>query len=192
MVSTLTANGAGSWSRRHDSAGSSPIILSPIFGMRVSEIRLNHDQGMNLKSLSLVPRFQPVYYWLGIGSLLLLLWVSSGPAYAGWVSLGDTDVGTRVYVDRSTLLSKGNQVTMWILYDFRSMRTAAGKSYSSSKTQGEYDCAQKRHRTLVDMGFSSIMGLGKVVYNESFTSEWASITPQSFAQKLWKFACEKH
>lgn len=147
---------------------------------------------MSLKSLSPVPRCQPVYYWLGIGSLLLQLWITSGPAYAGWVSVGDTDSGTRVYVDRSTLLSKGNLVTMWILYDFRSMRTVAGKSYSSSKTQGEYDCAQKRHRTIADTGFSSIMGLGKVVYNESFPGEWASITPQSFDQKLWKFACSKH
>jgi hypothetical protein len=142
--------------------------------------------------LSSVSRFQPVRYWLSIGSLLLLLGIVSRPAYAGWASLGDTELGTRVYVDRGTLLSNGKLVTMWILYDFRSMRTVAGKSFSSSKTQGEYDCAQKRHRTLVDTRFSSIMGLGKVVFNESFPSEWASITPQGFDQKLWKFACSKH
>jgi len=147
---------------------------------------------MSVKSLSPVPLWQPVYYRLGIGSLLLLLWMNGGPAYAGWVSLGDTDSGTRVYVDRSTLLSKGDLVTMWILYDFRSMRTVAGKSYLSTKTQGEYDCAQRRHRTLVDTGFSSIMGLGAVVYNESSPREWASILPQSLGQKLWKFACGKH
>ena len=141
--------------------------------------------------MSRVPLCQPVYYWLGIGSLLLLLWMNSGPAYAEWVSLGDTDSGTRVYVDRSTLLSKGDRVTMWILYDFRSMRTVAGKSYLSSKTQGEYDCAQRRHRTLVDTGFSSIMGLGAVVYNESSQRDWASIIPQSLGQTLWKFACGK-
>jgi len=139
-----------------------------------------------------VPVCQPVYYRLGIGSLLLLLWMNSGSAYAGWVSLGDTDSGTRVYVDRSTLLSKGDLMTMWILYDFRSMRTVAGKSYLSTKTQGEYDCVQRRHRTLVDTGFSSIMGLGAVVYNESSPREWASILPQSLGQKLWKFACGKH
>jgi hypothetical protein len=146
---------------------------------------------MSLKRLSPMWLYQSVYYWLGVGSLLLLLWIASGPAYAGWVSLGDTESGTRVYVDRSTLFSKGNLVTMWILYDFRSMRTAAGKSYLSAKTQTEYDCTQKRHRTLVDMGFSSIMGLGAVVYNESFQREWASITPESLGQKLWKFACGK-
>jgi len=129
---------------------------------------------------------------LGIGSLLLLLWMNSGPTYAGRVSLGDTDSGTRVYVDRSTLLSKGDLMTMWILYDFRSMRTVAGKSYLFTKTQGEYDCAQRRHRTLVDTGFSSIMGLGAVVYNESSSREWASILPQSLGQTLWKFACGKH
>jgi len=71
------------------------------------------------------------------------------------------------------------------------MRTVAGKSYLSSKTQGEYDCAQRRHRILVDTGFSSIMGLGAVVYNESSQRDWASIIPQSLGQKLWKFACGK-
>jgi hypothetical protein len=147
---------------------------------------------LNLKSLSSVLSSQPVYYCLGIGILLLLWWVPIGSAYAGWVSLGDTDLGTKVYVDPSNLLSRGNLVTMWILYDFRSMRTVAGKSYFSSKTHGEYDCAQKRHRTLSDTGFSSIMGLGKVVYNEISPTEWASITPESFDQTLWKFACGKH
>ena len=50
----------------------------------------------------------------------------------------------------------------------------------------------KRHRTLVDTEFSSIMGLGNIVYSESPPGDWASITPQSLAQKLWKFACGKH
>jgi hypothetical protein len=72
------------------------------------------------------------------------------------------------------------------------MRTMADKSYLSTKMHGEYDCAQRRHRTLVDMGFSSIMGLGAVVYNESSQGEWASIIPQSLGQKLWKFGCGKH
>ncbi len=144
------------------------------------------------KSLSSVPRFQPARYWLCIGSFLLLLGVTRGPAYAGWVSLGDTDLGTRVYGDRGTVLSNGNLVTMWILYDFRSLRTVAGKSYFSSKTHFEYDCAQKRYRTLKETGFSSIMGLGKVVYTDTSPVEWASITPTGFDQKIWKFACSTH
>jgi predicted aspartyl protease len=68
----------------------------------------------------------------------------------------------------------------------------AGKSYLSSTTQGEYECAQRRDRTLVDTGFSSIMGLGAVVYNESFPREWASIIPRRLGQTLWNFAGGKH
>src|SRR4051812_30564695 len=86
---------------------------------------------MSLKRVSSVPRFQPVCYWLCMGPILLLMGVTSGPAYAGWVSLGDTGLGTRVYVDRGAVDSKGNLVTMWVLYDFRSIRTVAGKSYFS-------------------------------------------------------------
>ena len=138
-----------------------------------------------------MPRFPPVSCWLSIGSLLLLLFVFNASVSAGWVWLGDTDIGTRVYVDRSTVLTKGNLVTMWILYDFRSLRTVAGKWYFSSRAHGEYDCA-RNHRRLKDTGFSSIMGLGQVVYNETSPAEWASITPGSFDQQLWKFACGKH
>lgn len=144
------------------------------------------------KSLSSVPPFLTACDWVCIGSLLLLLGITSGPVYAGWVSLGDTDLGTRVYGDRATLRSNGNLVTMWILYDFRSLRTVEGKSYFSSKTHGEYDCAQKRYRTLKETGFSSIMGFGKEVYNDTSPTEWASITSGGFDQKLWKYACGKH
>ena len=155
--------------------------------------KARYQSELNLmgKSLSSVPRVQPVCYWLSIGSIFLLLLAPSASAYAGWASLGDTDLGTRVYVERGTVLSKGNLVTMWILYDFRSMRTVAGKSYFSSKTHGEYDCAHKRHRTLKETGFSSIMGLGQVVYDRTSPAKWAPVTPGSFDQKLWKFACGK-
>src|SRR5262245_23539625 len=94
----------------------------------------------------------PLSFFLSVASLLLLglIGLKSGPAFAGWTVLGETDSGTRVYVDRSTILSKGNVVKMWISYDYRSMRVVAGKSYYSSKMQDEYDCAQSRLRTLAD------------------------------------------
>ena len=87
--------------------------------------------------------------------LLTLLVLNSGPAYAEWVALGESDSGTTVYVDRDTRLPKEKLVKMWILYNFTRVRTVAGESYFSNKVHREYDCAQARHRTLVDMRFSS-------------------------------------
>jgi hypothetical protein len=123
--------------------------------------------------------------------LITLLVLSNGPAYAEWVALGESDSGTIVYVDRDTRLPKGKLVKMWILYNFTRVRTVAGESYFSNKVHCEYDCAQARHRTLVDMRFSSTMGFGKVVYNKSSQGKWLPVAPQSINEALWKVACNK-
>jgi hypothetical protein len=51
--------------------------------------------------------------------LLMLLIVSSGPAYAEWVSIGSTDDGTTAYADPDTIRRKEEIVKMWILFDFK-------------------------------------------------------------------------
>ena len=130
--------------------------------------------------------------FFGFWSLITLLVLSSGPAYAEWVSLGESDSGTAVYVDRDTSLPKGKLMKMWVLYSFRRVRTVAGGSYFSNKVQREYNCAQAYHRTLVDMRFSSTMGFGKVVYNKSSQGKWVPVAPESLDQILWKLACRKH
>jgi len=133
----------------------------------------------------------PLASILGFWLLLTLLSLSSGPAYAEWVALGESDSGTTVYVDRDTRLPKEKLVKMWILYNFTRVRTVAGESYFSNKLHGEYDCPQARHRTLVDMRFSSTMGFGKVVYNKSSKGKWAPVAPEGLDQILWKLACHK-
>jgi hypothetical protein len=51
---------------------------------------------------------------------------------------------------------------------------------------------QARHRTLVDLRFSSSLGFEKVVSNESQQGKWETIEPNSLTQRLWRFACSKH
>ena len=133
----------------------------------------------------------PLASILGFWLLLTLLSLSSGPAYAEWVALGESDSGTTVYVDRDTRLPKEKLMKMWILYNFTRARTVGGESYFSNKLHGESDCPQARHRTLVDMRFSSTMGFGKVVYNKSSQGKWAPVAPEGLDQILWKLACRK-
>ena len=136
-------------------------------------------------------RHLPLASILGFWLMLTLLLLCSGPVYAEWVALGESDSGTTVYVDRDTTLPKGKLMKMWILYNFARVRTVAGESYFSNKVHNEYDCAQARHRTLVDMRFSSTMGFGKVVYNKSSKGKWAPVAPEGLDQILWKLACHK-
>ena len=130
--------------------------------------------------------------WVGLGALVLLLGLNTGSASAEWVALDESDSGTAVYIDPDTMLVKGNLVKIWVLYNYRTVHAVAGEPYFSSKVQDEHDCKQVRHRTLVDLRFSSSMGFGKVVSNESQQGKWEPVEPKSLAQRVWRFACSKH
>jgi hypothetical protein len=133
----------------------------------------------------------PLAYFSGFWLLITLLLLSSGPAYAEWVALGDSDSETTVYVDPDTIRRKGDLVKMWELYDFKIIRTVAGDSYFSSKAQIENDCAEERRRTLAFTWFSENMGSGKVVFSESYEGRWAPVVPDTIGLMLWTFACRK-
>jgi hypothetical protein len=126
-----------------------------------------------------------------IGFTLLIL--SSGPAYAEWVSIGSTDSagGYTVYVDSDTIRRKGNLVRMWSLNDFKTVQQLTTGSILSFKMQGEYDCADMRGRMLTVTTYSDNMGAGKVVYANSDGTQWESIILGSAEQDVWEFACNK-
>lgn len=46
--------------------------------------------------------------------LIILLLLSSSPAYAEWVKVGEDDSYT-AYIDRDTIRHKGNRVKVWRL-----------------------------------------------------------------------------
>ena len=100
------------------------------------------------------PSFKlPLAHVLSFGILLTLL-VSSGPAYAEWMSLGESDAGTTVYADSATMRREGDLVKMSVLFDFKTRQTKADVSYLSAKAQMEYDCAEQRFGGLAVMYFS--------------------------------------
>ena len=125
--------------------------------------------------------------------LIILLFVSSAPAYAEWVEAVRYDqAGMTVYGDPDTARRNGNLVKMWVLIDFKTIQTSpSGTSYLSSKQQREYDCAEKRQHMLVVTVFMGNMGSGNVVYNNSDEQPWEPVSPESAAQGLWKVACGK-
>ena len=122
--------------------------------------------------------------------LMLLLVLSTAPAYAEWVRVSESAEAT-VYADPGTIRRNGNLVKMWNLYDFETIQTNADSSFLSSNGQGEYDCAEERRRGLAFAWFSGHMGHGKPVYSNSDEQKWRPISPGSIDQTLWKFACAK-
>jgi hypothetical protein len=134
----------------------------------------------------------PLAYLLGLGSLITLLLLSSGSAYAEWVSIGaNNQRGRTVYTDPDTIHLKGDVMTMWSLNDYKTIQTMGSTSYLSYKVQTEYDCAEERFRTLASTFFSGNMGSGVVVYSISNESKWLLVEPGSLGQSEWEVACDK-
>ena len=123
--------------------------------------------------------------------LFILLFLNVGPAFADWMSLGESDSGTTVYADPTTILREGDLVKMWVLFDFKTVRTKEGISYSSAKAHMEYDCADQRYEGLAVMYYPGNMGNGNVLDRSSGKGKWLRISPGSLDQSLWKLACGK-
>ena len=134
----------------------------------------------------------PQTYHLGFLFPLMLLILSSQPAYAEWVLVsGDDEAGLKVYVDTATLRRNGNLAKMWQLYDYKTVQTVAGDSLLSMKRFNEYDCTEERTRMLGYTWFSSNMGNGNVVYSTTEQLPWEPVVPRTINRTLWKVACEK-
>ena len=133
----------------------------------------------------------PPAYFSGVWLLITLLVLSSGPAYAEWMSLGASDSGTTVYADPATMRREGDLVKMLVLFDFKTKQTKADVSYSSAKAQMEYDCAEQRFEGLAGTYFSGHMGNGNPLDRSSGKGKWMRVSPDSLDQALWKLACGK-
>ena len=124
--------------------------------------------------------------------LIILLFMSSGPAYAEWVPVdGKVEEGMGAYADPAAMRREGDLGKMEVLFDFKTIQTKAGVSYLSAKAQMEYDCAEQRFKGLAVMYFSGNIGSGKLLDRSSGKGKWLPVSPGSLDQTLWKVACGK-
>jgi hypothetical protein len=86
---------------------------------------------------------------------------------------------------------EGELVKMWVLFDFKTVRTKEGVSYSSAKANMNYDCTEQRYEGLTVMYFSGNMGNGNLLDRSSGKGKWLRISPGSLDESLWKLACGK-
>src|ERR1700704_2766723 len=123
---------------------------------------------------------------------LTLLVLSSGPAYAEWVKVSDSDeTGKTVYVDPATIRRNSNLVNMWQFYDYKTVQTVGGNRFLTAKEQWEFDCAEKRGRVVARKEFSGNMGSGTMVFTNSEVGKWIPAIPDSIGQTVWEVVCGK-
>ena len=127
----------------------------------------------------------------------LKLWVSiavlaaaSGNAAAEWASIGDQGQA-EVFVDRATIVRKGDTATLWSVNALKSPGTAGGKTYVSLKRQDEFDCKNSLTRGVQISAHPQPLGEGEVIVSEKGSGKWVPISPGSPSETLWQIACGK-
>ena len=126
--------------------------------------------------------------------LLILLVLSSAPAYGEWVEVSvNVETGEKVYVDPDTIRRRGDIAEMWVLYDNKTAQPAVGHAYLSKTVQNEYHCAEAMKRMVSVKEFSGHMGSGEVLHMNSSlfsTARWMP-TRVGLGETLLKVACGK-
>jgi len=126
--------------------------------------------------------------------LTLMLAVVSSSAMANWVEVGVNDhIGSTFYAETGTISKFGNNVKMWVMYDYKTAHDVGeyfGK-YMSTKSHIEYDCKEAKVRVTSQARFSKNMGKGKRKVVTSININWYPVEPDTHDELLWKIACGK-
>ena len=151
---------------------------------------------MNRRKLKENCHKQPLAYFSGFWSLSALLFLGTVPAYAEWVAVEKDYLSPglqTVYIDPDSIRREGNMVTMWQLIDFKwgQGNGRGAHRFSSTKTQKQFDCPQKRLRLLAFTEFSRHMGTGIAANGYVDKDNWLPVEPESISQALWEVVCGK-
>jgi hypothetical protein len=122
--------------------------------------------------------------------MLIVLLLSATSARAEWTQVSESDDLT-FYVDFSTIRRSGNLVKVWQMVDFKTAQSALGRTFLSSKSQGQFDCQEEQYRIVAVLFYSKNMGAGEVVHSASDPRKWAPVVPQSNGETLFKIVCDK-
>jgi len=108
---------------------------------------------------------------------------------------GEGDARYVYYIDRETIRRNGNTARAWSLADYARPQTELFGTFSSTRSLGEYDCAEQRSRGLQVHVLAGNMASGQVVYSSNFTAassfpgEWSYVAPGTMAEALMEAVC---
>jgi hypothetical protein len=119
------------------------------------------------------------------------------PVRAEWVAIDERYQShplQTAYIDLSASRREGNVVQLSALIDWKAMQGGRSPTrfYSTTLTK-QFDCAERRVRTLAATDFDGHMGMGEVIGGSGYSSEghWVAIEPGTLNQGLWEAACGK-
>lgn len=117
-----------------------------------------------------------------------LLIFSAHVAAQNWAAVTTTDEATW-YVDMNTLERKDDIIRVWMLVDLTRPLSSQNKEYKSNISLEEFDCIDKKFRTLQFSSRTENMGQGDIIYMNNELTEWIFIPPNSVINDTMLFVC---
>ena len=123
--------------------------------------------------------------------LILLLVIASSNAKAEWIAVSRNAYAAG-YANPDTVVVHGDFAEIWVLVDCKLItRFIGGSPFRSIKSLEEFDCKEKKLRTLVYTLYTGNMGIGKEIFRDSNPSMWAMAMPGSEMEDFLNIACAK-
>lgn len=136
-------------------------------------------------------------YRVGLWSLFIVLILTHEPVQAEWVAIDaryQSHPLQTAYIDPDTIHREGNLVSLSALIDWKAMQGGRSPTrFYSTKLTKQFDCTERRVRTLAATDFDGHMGMGEVIGGSGYTSEghWVVIEPGTLNEGLGEAACGK-
>lgn len=99
----------------------------------------------------------------------------SAPTAAGWVKVGENDLGA-FFIDPGTIRRQGNFRKVWALTDMKKLVVEGARSY---RVQWEYDCMEERSRVLYLSAYSRKLATGKMLFSTAGPQTWEPTPPDT-------------
>ncbi|MDV6343538.1 surface-adhesin E family protein [Nitrosomonas sp. Is37] len=127
--------------------------------------------------------------------LFFIFVLFSGSALADWASIrvpaewkpvkGEKDF----YIEPSSIKKSGDRATMWSLINYGTPMQVENMKHLSSTELDEYDCKDKKYKTLAFYWYPDPNAKGNVTYSETTSSNWEAVISNSPTEVAWKTAC---
>jgi hypothetical protein len=121
-------------------------------------------------------------WWVGLLCSLTL------QAQAAWTYLGNLD-GDTVLIDKSTLVQKKRNATIWMLTNYGGPTIQDVLSVSKWV---EIDCDKNKYRFLAVYGYEGQMQTGAKLINNPTTSDWGPIEYGSIFKSIQNHTCLRY
>ena len=117
----------------------------------------------------------------------LLGFIIAAPAFAGWEEMVSRG-GISLFVDPQTIKVIGHMRNVMALVAYNEPLSNGARSIQGAM---EYDCRDKRLRTLTFTHYSGPLARGQVVSDSQVPSEWSPVETETFAADALDFVCRQ-